>query len=133
MRKSISRYIDKLGVGVSAMCMIHCFLTPILILFAAGVGFWKDLHIYFALMIILITPIAVYNGYQHHKNMKFSLLLIAGAVLVVFADPVSSLFAIGYQLTVDISVTTAGSLLLIRGHFLNSRRGVFQCTGFCHR
>lgn len=131
MQKLFRNYIDKLALGISFICLLHCIITPVLMILAVSVGFWKDLHLLFSIIIVPVTLFAVYFGYKHHGNHKYTALLLAGATLIVLAHPIASLFSVGYHTMVDLSVTTAGSLILVRGHYLNNRKSLSCLRGLC--
>lgn len=130
MHASKRHLLDYFGISLSFICIIHCFLTPILMVFAVGLGYWTNLHALFLLFIVPVTLLAAWTGYRHHKNKKMIVFFTIGLIFLVFAEPVGALVATNYQFLTDATLTTIGGSLVILGHFANSRK-MMKCPWGC--
>ena len=110
--------LDRSGATVSALCAIHCGLTPILIalLPAVGLGILADEAVETALMSfsVLLGVISLGLGYRIHRSPRVVLILVVGFALLGagrYAEG-SSVESIGTALVVGGGLAIAGSHLL---------------------
>lgn len=107
---------DRLGIGLSGLCAIHCLLVP---LFVSLIPLWPamaDLHEFTHLIFFLAIAPAVILSIKNRKNLRsISGYLFTGLAIIFFA------WFFNNQLGEygEAGVTLIGSLLLIRGHWLN--------------
>lgn len=88
-------FLDKIGVAISCMCVVHCLMLPVLVSLlsvASGVLHgWEWLHIVFATMALLVALFAFPKGYQVHRSrVPFALTLPALSLLwlsIVVGEP----------------------------------------------
>lgn len=84
-------WLDRIGVGASVACAIHCMAAPLLLIALPAAGsVWAHPLVHW-LLAVLVLPLAlwvIYCGYRkHHKRLTLvaaglgSLLIIAGLVL----------------------------------------------------
>lgn len=120
MSKNIqsTAFWDRLGISLSGLCAIHCLFFPVAI---ALMPLWpvsEYLHdwthpILFAL--ILPTVIFALRGRQPFNSITY--WLIAGLIVVGIAWILHDFVG----LWGESIITTIGSAMLIRGHWLNYR------------
>ena len=116
MTQFIAGFWDRLGIGVSGLCAIHCMMTPVLV---SLLPIWPSLEIYhdyshFAFFLV-IAPVAYFSLKKRHEH-KSVLLLMIGGLLIIFG---AWLFRHSLGEYGESLVTLSGSILLIRGHWLN--------------
>lgn len=107
---------DRLGIGLSGLCAIHCLLVPV---FVSLIPLWpafEEFHEYTHLVFFLAIAPAVILSVKNRKQLKaVSGYLFVGLVIIFaawfFNDKLGDIGEAG--------VTLAGSMLLIRGHWLN--------------
>jgi hypothetical protein len=113
---------DQVGISLSALCAVHCALTPLVILFLPvmiGKSYDSPLfHIILALLIIPIGLRAFMTGFRHHKRMRVFYLGIPG-LLIVGIVPV--LFSEYLNTWSEPLVMIIGSTLLISAHWYNRK------------
>ena len=115
--------LDRLGVGASVVCLVHCLLTPLVLVGAAAFGaqVGHGAHLGFHVVVLaLALPLALasaWPGYREHRRRAVPLLLGAGALLFVLNIALHD--AVGEAGVLVLSV--AGSLLLVAGHVVNYR------------
>ncbi len=117
---------DRFGMALSGICLVHCLalplLVPMLTVVASHFAFnleHEALHLVLALLIVPTTCFAAWNGYKHHGSMGVVALLIGGAVVITLAALLGEQFPSEFY---ETTITTAGSLLLITGHWQNRRQ-----------
>ena len=75
--------LDKVGIGASLLCAIHCALLPVLFttLPLMGVELLENeqVELGFILFSLVVGCFALYNGYKkhHHKKLPSRVLLLA--------------------------------------------------------
>jgi MerC mercury resistance protein len=114
---------DYWGVLVSGLCVIHCLAVPIVILLFPALGLsmfpQEDMtHAVLLAFILGVAGIAFFTGYRVHGNWRPVAWLVAGLILVIFA----TFFVhkhFGHQFEPLFAI--AGSLCLIRAHYLNHK------------
>ena len=113
---------DKLGVFVSSLCLIHCFLFPILVVVAPSIGthFLDEDYTHRILygVVALAALSAAIPGYRVHKHLLPFTFFVAGIALMG-----SSFWAhdvIGHEAETPLAIV--GSVLLIVGHLINHKK-----------
>ncbi|MTI88725.1 MAG: MerC domain-containing protein [Balneolaceae bacterium] len=121
-RKEGKGFWDRLGIGLSGLCAIHCLLVPV---FVSLIPLWptfEEFHEYTHLVFfIAIVPAVVISLRKRHASRKISFYLFGG-LLIIF---VAWFFNQQFGEYGEAGVTLAGSVLLIRGHWLN-----YKCKRF---
>jgi hypothetical protein len=120
--------LDRLGILISALCLLHCFLPPVLVLafpMISAVGafdFW--IHMGLALLIVPVAYKAILQGYRHHKQKSVPALATIG--FVVFALSLGIAFFDRHEHTharmsapIGLLVSAFGSILISAAHGLN--------------
>jgi len=119
---------DKIGMGLSFLCALHCLLTPVLILSLPFLARYylshPAFHVLLALAIIPVGFIAFYAGIRHHRNYWVLVLGLPGLFLVA-ATPYF-VHALKFPWNEPL-LMIIGSLSLLGAHWLN-RRGCRSCA-----
>lgn len=119
---SVSRYLDRIAIALSTVCIVHCLAMPLLValLPVAAVAFGNDAHFH-ALMLWLVVPTSAVGfalGFRvHHSAGIVTLGALAVAVLAVVALWGHA----SLPPAVEIGVNVAASLLLASAHWRNFR------------
>jgi hypothetical protein len=115
--------LDRLGIAVSAFCLVQCLLLPVLVLVSPltslGLLGHEAFHLLLLLVIVPVSAAAFALGYRMHRNRAMLVPGLSGLAIVAFA----AIF--GHDLLGDLGsalVTSFGGLLLITGHWMNLRR-----------
>lgn len=109
---------DKLGMGASAVCLVHCLLLPIIIAsvpFAAFLSFMHDpmAESLLVLFAVVNAVFAVTSGLKKHKNFIVPSIFITGAIMLL-----SFFFARDFVHSNEW-IITIGALLIGIGHIIN--------------
>jgi len=118
-----STTLDKFGIFLSGICLLHCLITPVLItlLPIISINVLVEDLLFHQLMLWLVVPIscvALFIGCRKHKKLSIALTGIIGMIILF----VVALF--GHDLfgeTMEKLMTTLGGLILAASHFLNFR------------
>jgi hypothetical protein len=115
--------LDRLGIAVSAFCLVQCLLLPVLVLISPltslGLLGHEAFHLLLLFVIVPVSAAAFAMGYRMHRNRAMLIPGLSGLLIVAFAA------VFGHDLMGDLGsalVTSLGGLLLITGHWLNLRR-----------
>jgi len=130
MIKTLPQKIDKFGATLSAVCLVHCLILPVLLAtvpFIALLGFMKNPL--FEMMMIIFgifnASFAVCASWKKHKNIFIFTLFSCG--LILFAVNVMA-----HSLTIPINdyTITCGAALMGWGHLLNHK--LCKNCSVCH-
>lgn len=107
---------DFIGIGLSSVCIIHCILIPVALVFLplTSLVYHLDKGIH-AIFLFLIIPAVLFSIYSAKEVNKAALLLFSGLSLLVLAWGMHELT--GWL--PEIVLTLLGSGLLIAGHAVN--------------
>lgn len=112
--------VDSLGTWASALCVVHCLLTPVVLSFSAVLVHLfpseERIHRSLAILIAALGIIAVVRGFRRHR--RWSVLLLATFGL-------ASIWGTAYwgdslpSHAVEVALTALGSGAMIAAHRLN--------------
>ena len=111
---------DNLGIWASALCVVHCIVTPVLIsmsvVLARLIPGEEKTHRTLAVGIAALGAIALVKGFREHGRRRI-LGLMALGLAFIFAGAFygGRLPAHGYE----VAVTMTGSVLMIFAHRMN--------------
>ena len=80
---------DKIAMGLSFACVLHCFLAPSLLIFSYGVSSYSIeselIHYLILLLTIPISILALTLGYKNHKTVSFFVTGVIGLSILILA------------------------------------------------
>jgi hypothetical protein len=119
-KSKLEQILDKTGIWLSGLCMVHCILTPIVLILLPMMTFAKSewVHLVLAGVLPIIAFGAFIPGVRRHKDWAVIKIGLVGLALIIFAalDPFHWLNEI-----TEGAVTSVGSLSLILAHLRNRR------------
>lgn len=115
-----ARWPDQVGQCASALCVVHCLLTPVLLSMSAVAAHFlpseESTHRSLAVGVAAIGAIALINGYRVHRRRTTIYLMCLGLGLIAmgafYGDRLPNHWA-------EVGVTLTGSLFMISAHRLN--------------
>jgi uncharacterized membrane protein YfcA len=119
-RQALSLRADRLGIIASALCFVHCIMTPVVLSLSAVWAHYlpseEGFHRVLAMIVAAVGCFAIVNGYRKHRHFRV-LSLMSGGLLFIFAgaylgDRLPSHIA-------EVAVTMTGSSLMITAHLIN--------------
>lgn len=113
---------DKVGMFLSALCALHCLLTPILMITLPLMAEkFEDplVHIVLALFVVPVGCYAFLSGFKHHHNKSILITGLVG-VFIVGMTSILPIFVEHFH-EVEIPLMILGSLILLAAHFQNRK------------
>jgi hypothetical protein len=110
--------VDKLGISLSGICAVHCFLTPVLLLLIPSWGshfHQEEIHWFFFLFVAPVATYSFWRTYQAHKNIKPLILGCLGLIILSLPIFVEHFHNIGHV------ISLIGSALMILAHLQSLR------------
>lgn len=111
---------DKIAVGLSGLCLLHCLALPFVVAILPFLGQLDDDHLHAEMLIFVIpvSTVALFVGWRRHGQFNVVISGVVGlAILVLGAFLVHDL----YGPVADRMTTIAGSLVLALTHYRNFR------------
>lgn len=118
-----TRFADQAGIWLSSLCLVHCLLTPFILLGLPALSLFKlseSLHEALAIILPAIALVAFVPGFRRHHQIRVLVLGAIGLLLIIGA----ALFNAQLAPALEALITISGSLLLVRAHVLN--------RNYCH-
>jgi hypothetical protein len=119
-QSKIRSWADSIGLCLSALCLIHCLLTPILLLAIPSLVLIEEsgAHEWFHRGLFTVLPLlalaAFVPGYLRHRDLRVFFWSVPGITSLAVG-----LTIFEGQMGPQALLTIAGSLFLIRAHLLN--------------
>jgi uncharacterized membrane protein YfcA len=112
--------VDQIGAWTSALCVIHCILTPVVLSISAVSAHFlpseERTHRTLAVAIAALGAIALLKGYRKHRSSRVLSLMVVGLAFIFcgawWGDHLPSHSA-------EVFVTLIGSGFMISAHRMN--------------
>ena len=82
-------WLDRIAIGMAAVCAIHCLLAPILIMalpiIATSFFVHQDFHLWMIFFVLPTTVLAIFMGCRDHKDRAVLALSAIGLSVLLFA------------------------------------------------
>ena len=122
MIRSVS-FVDRFAIGVSALCIAHCLLLPILLVALPVLGQSllgsESLHVLLVYAVMPSSLFALSIGCSQHKRASFMLFGILGITLLVLGISVEIL---GLDHDWEQRFTLCGALMIAFAHVGNFQK-----------
>ena len=110
---------DSIGVGTSALCVVHCVLTPVALSFAPALSQFlpgdTQVHRILVVLVVSFGLLAFVPGYRKHRKAIVFLPMLAG----VWSIGLGSFGGASLGPLAEKCLTILGSTLVITAHGLN--------------
>lgn len=117
MEEQQLKLADKIGIVLSGLCVVHCLLTPFVILLIPSLEL-ASYHDLFHDVLLGVLPLVALSafipGYRRHRNFEVFLWSLPGLAMVAIGALVFHEQVVG-----QVLFSIAGSLLLIKAHLVN--------------
>lgn len=85
---SVQTLFDKLAISVSLLCVLHCLLTPILLIavpvFSSTLLAGEAFHQFLVFLVLPLSAAAILLGCRHHKDFWVLGISVLGLSLLTF-------------------------------------------------
>src|SRR5262245_14553339 len=115
----MNAFWDRLGISASILCVVHCLLTPVALVFLPLVGATLVHGWIHSVIIAVVVPVAVYalwNGYRIHRHSSVIWLAAFGFGAIALAV----LFSGGHN-SFEAAFMILAGVLLSTAHYKNLR------------
>ena len=111
---------DRIGIWMSALCVVHCVATPVLISMSAVFAHFlpgeESTHRTLATLVATVGAVALLRGFRMHGRRRILALMALGLAFIFlgawFGDHLPSHMW-------EVLVTLTGSSLMIAAHRMN--------------
>jgi len=118
----LSSYTNNLAIGLSAMCILHCLATPLLLVLLPSLSALNlESEAFHGWLLIGVIPTSVFSllvGCKQHKRYRVLAVGICGLLFLISAVFVEDL-ANGELL--EKVLTVVGASIVALGHYMNFR------------
>ncbi len=126
------KIIDAAGMTASALCAVHCLVTPFILtalpLVAARLLNNDAAHHGLVGFVAFFGLAGCFFGYQRHKSLPVLAILLLGLAIIIFGTFfVKDLLGAWWE----APIMCVGSALMIGGHLINSRIGKRATANCC--
>ena len=114
--------LDRTGILLSGLCVVHCLALPLLITVAPFLGQFAEGHLH-AQMLVIVLPLstgALALGFRRHRNGQIIIAGLVGMLLLVLGGTVMHE---QFGIVADRVFTMSGAIVLAISHWFNSRAG----------
>ncbi len=112
---------NKSSIVFSSLCIVHCLLVPLILIFFPSLSFYfaeDSTHYWMLVAVLPVSFFSLFTGCKKHKSLGVGTLILSGLILLIF----SVLFGHDFlgEILEKFSIFIA-STLLIFGHLKNYR------------
>jgi hypothetical protein len=128
-----SSRLDKVGMAVSTLCIVHCLAAPVMLFFlpAVATALISEEAVVHQTLYGLILVVALFSfipGYRLHKKLKPLLLFGGGVVGLAFA----TFLAHDIAHVLEPIVAIPSSALIVAAHYYNHKSCKHACGEHTH-
>ncbi|EAW28255.1 hypothetical protein ATW7_16044 [Alteromonadales bacterium TW-7] len=130
--RSNQSVMDRLAIGLSVLCTVHCFATPILLSLLPSIGALElnseQFHFWILVAVTPTSLLALSLGCKKHKRLRYISFGVVGITLMLVAVTLGeSLFGeVGEK-----SFTLLGSAFVAIAHWFNYRQCITSNEKSC--
>lgn len=110
---------DRLAIGASTLCLIHCLALPALLVAIPALSVFlsvpEGFHALAFAFAVPTSAAALTLGHRRHRRTRPTLVAVLGLTAIGIAALAP------WSEAAETAITVAGSLLLAAGHALNAR------------
>lgn len=115
---------DKIAIALSTLCVVHCILTPVLLIALPALGSMAifEHELFHQILLFFVLPvglIALTAGFRHHRNLATFAYGLSGLALLTAAG------TFAHDLVGEVGetvLTVIASILIVYAHIQNYRQ-----------
>lgn len=110
-----SRLLDRVAIGLSGLCLLHCMAGFVLFALFALTGDWLDhrVHLVGLILAMPLAAVALWRGWRRHGRSDIGLIGFIGLVVMALS------LAVKHGDLAEMLVSMAGVSLLALAHWYN--------------
>ena len=114
--KSSQSVMDRMAIGLSLMCTVHCFATPVILgllpSFAVLQIDSEQFHLWILAAVLPTSLLALSLGCKKHKRLRYMACGVIGLAFMIFA------ILLGNEIA-EKALTLIGSAFIAVAHWFN--------------
>lgn len=115
MTKLANSLLDRIAIGLSGLCLLHCMAGFVMLSLFALTGDWLDhrVHVVGLILAMPLAAVALWRGWRRHGRLPIGALGLAGLVVMTAS------LAVQHGQIVEMLVSMLGVGLLATAHWQN--------------
>ena len=115
MTKLANSLLDRIAIGLSGLCLLHCMAGFVLLGLFSLTGDWLDhrVHVVGLVLAMPLAAVALWRGFRRHGRVHICLLGLIGLAVMM-----ASLIVV-HGGALEIMVSMAGVSMLAMAHWQN--------------
>ncbi|OSZ69192.1 hypothetical protein CAP39_10425 [Sphingomonas sp. IBVSS1] len=115
MASPSSSLLDRLAIGLSGLCLLHCMAGFVLLSLFALTGDWLDhrVHVVGLLLAMPLAAVALWRGWRRHGRVAIGLIGAMGLAVMAAS------LLVEHGESIEMLVSMAGVTLLALAHWQN--------------
>ncbi|WP_353216398.1 MerC domain-containing protein [Sandarakinorhabdus sp.] len=115
MPRPATSLLDRLAIGLSGLCLLHCMAGFVLLAVFAMTGDWLDhrVHMIGLALAMPLAAVALWRGWRQHGRSEIGLIGLCGLIVMTVS------LAVEHGHAAEMLVSMAGVGLLAWAHWRN--------------
>jgi hypothetical protein len=130
--RSNQSVMDRLAIGLSVLCTVHCFATPILLSLLPSIGALElnseQFHFWILVAVIPTSLLALSLGCKKHKRLRYISFGVVGITLMLVAVTLGTSF---FGEVGEKGFTLLGSAFVAVAHWFNYQQCLKKSDDNC--
>ena len=112
-----SSLLDRIAIGLSGLCLLHCMAGFVLLTVVALTGDWLDHRVHFiGLMLAMpLAAVALWRGWRRHGRSDIGMMGVVGLAVMAIS------LAVEHGAVAEMLVSVAGVAILAFAHWQNMK------------
>ena len=131
--KNLSSLTNNFAIGLSAMCVLHCLATPLLLVLLPSLSALNlENEAFHSWLLIAVIPTSLFSlamGCKQHRDYRVLVLGILGLTVLISAVFVEDL---AHGELLEKVLTVSGAVVVAFAHYMNFRLCRKQQDCECH-
>ncbi|EGI71292.1 hypothetical protein PH505_dw00030 [Pseudoalteromonas distincta] len=126
--KSSQSVMDRMAIGLSVMCTVHCFATPVILALLPSFAVLQidseQFHLWILAVVLPTSLLALSLGCKKHKLMRYMACGVIGLAFMICA------VLLGHEIA-EKALTLIGSAFIAVAHWFNYQQCLKQNDEKC--
>ncbi len=126
--KSSQSVMDRMAIGLSVICTVHCFATPVILALLPSFAVMQidseQFHLWILAAVMPTSLLALSLGCKKHKRTRYMVSGVTGLAFMIFA------VLLGHEV-LEKALTLIGSAFIAVAHWFNYQQCLKQNDDNC--